>query len=505
MTVDKHFQSVRIAGRHLRTSIGAAGHGRVGLQQVALSIAVANRIDDLLCVPRVDLLDRVIAAYGVIEATFEHQETRVTEGQGGGQESVEPSRRVSRALSLGQVAPKKHVGAAHTEVAAQRMQFAKIEVDQPGTGGQIARLILTIIAVGQAAVVPVIVALAVDWSLPGLLLMQHDFAVRVERGGKRAGAGHAGIEISVRPRAHGRVHVTIGRVELEFFLNDRSQGRLQFHGARGLHVVAARPGRMPLTVRHPRDKVLIPELIDRCEIGVVVVDAVDEPQRSDLPRVLGLPRVASFARCRTRAHRETLAFVAPACFVVGDYNLRHAVAGDFRPQAKVMRAVRRPMRSPHTVARDVHPRRLGIGHIRQGLDKVWRDGDKQSLEDRIPRAVCFGHVPRTAVLRHTLVGHLIGEPELGRVTAAVIEQCGREERRIVRAGYENCRSLFGAGQIGKRDQTRSLRSDRSAHAKLGEVLTAAGHIHHERFLPHPQRVGHASLSIAVRQSPFHDD
>ena len=95
--------------------------------------------------------------------------------------------------------------------------------------------------------------------------------------------------------------VAIGRVEVKLLLDDRRQPGLQLDGPGRLEVVAPRPGRLPLAVGQPRDAVLVPVLVDRGEIGVVVVDAVAEAQGVELAGVVGLassPPLPGAARVR---------------------------------------------------------------------------------------------------------------------------------------------------------------------------------------------------------------
>lgn len=137
-----------------------------------------------------------------------------------------------------------------------------------------------------------IVAFAVDRPVPSRFLMQHDFAIGVERGGERAAAGHASIKIAIAPRPHGGMHIAVGGVQLELVLDDRRQAGFVFHGPSGFGVVATRPGRPPLAVRQAADHVLVPKLVDGRKVGVVVV---------------------------------ALAAVSPARLVIGQGDLGHAV------------------------------------------------------------------------------------------------------------------------------------------------------------------------------------
>ena len=136
----------------------------------------------------VDLLEVEIAAHRSRNAALKDQKAGVPEGQRGGQEAVEPGFWID-AQGRPLVAAEEHLQVAHAEIAAQGMQLAEIEINQPRALGQLGKLILPVIAVGQAAVVPVIVPFAVNRAVPSLFLIQHDLAVGVEGGGEGAGAG----------------------------------------------------------------------------------------------------------------------------------------------------------------------------------------------------------------------------------------------------------------------------------------------------------------------------
>ena len=90
------------------------------------------------------------------------------------------------------------------------------------------------------------------------------------------------------------MHVAIRRVEMKLLLDEGREPGLVLHGPGGLGIVAARPGHVPLAVGLPRDQVLVPELVDRGEVGVVVVEAVAEAEGVNLAGVVGLPLVAAF-------------------------------------------------------------------------------------------------------------------------------------------------------------------------------------------------------------------
>ena len=122
-------------------------------------------------------------------AGLAYKKARVPEGQRGRQELIELGGPVGRRDLPHARSAEEHARIAHAEIAAERMEFLQVEVDEPGILCQTCDLVLAVIAVGQPAVVPVIVSLAVDGTVPGLLLVEHDLAVSVDDVGHTAGAG----------------------------------------------------------------------------------------------------------------------------------------------------------------------------------------------------------------------------------------------------------------------------------------------------------------------------
>ena len=302
------------------------------------------------------------------------------------------------------------------------MQLQQVEIHQPWVLRQPRRLVLSVIAVGQPAVVPVMIAFAVDRPVPGRLLVQHDLTVGVERRGECAGAGNPSVEVAVGPRLYRGMHVAVGGIQLELLLDDRSQTGLEFHGPRRLRIVAPRPGSPPLAVRQSGDQVLVPELVHRCKIRVVVVDAVTKPQGSDLAGVFGLSRVAAFAGRRSRAERKTLAAVPPAGLVVRQCDLVHAMTCHTLPQRVIPLSVAGCMRAPHPLARHVHPRGFRIGDVRQNLLETRRNGQEQPLEAIVSPSISPGTIAGAAVVRDAVRFDRVLEPQLRSIAPRMVDQ-----------------------------------------------------------------------------------
>ena len=83
----------------------------------------------------------------------------------------------------------EHALGAHAEVAVQVVHLPQVQVHQPRVVGDVVAAILRVVAVRQTAVVEVVVALRIHRSFPGVLLVQHDLAVAVERGGEGPAPG----------------------------------------------------------------------------------------------------------------------------------------------------------------------------------------------------------------------------------------------------------------------------------------------------------------------------
>ncbi len=234
----------------------------------------------------------------------------------------------------------EHALGAHAEVAVQVVHLSQVEVHQPGAVGDIVAAILGVIAVRQTAVVEVVVAFRIHRTFPGLLLVQHDLAIAVERGGEGPRTGHAAVVVHPLPRRHGGVHIAVRGAEVELLLDDRRQPRAILHRPRGLGGVAAHPRALKLVVGRAADQIEAPELVDRREVGEVVVRAVDESELVlHQAGIVVLSLVAALARRGPGAEGKALATVAPARLVVGDHALAHPVAPDVGPVRRVALAV----------------------------------------------------------------------------------------------------------------------------------------------------------------------
>ena len=343
-------------------------HGDGAVDQTAVGCHIADRVRAAQRIPAVELLQHVVAAQHVVVAGLGHEESRVAERHGGGQEPVDQRVGLTPLSCQARMPAVEHPGAAHAEVAAQVVHLAQIEVDQPGILGQVVPLILRIVAVGQAGIQPVVVPFRVHRSVPRLLLQQHDLAVRIERGGERAGPGHAAVIVGAAPGGGGGVHVAVRGAEPELVLDDRGELGAVLDRAGRLGRIAARPRRLQLPVRSAADQVGAPILVDRAEVGEVVVRPVHEPERVLHDAcVAELPRVTPLAGGGARAERETLAPVAPPGLVVGHHHLGHAIPMTLRPPSGVVLPIARAMGAPHPCPGDGLPGRHRVGDVRQHL------------------------------------------------------------------------------------------------------------------------------------------
>ena len=219
-----------------------------------------------------------------------------------------------------------------------------------------------------------------------------------------------------------------------FCLDDRRQPGLELDGPGRLGIVAAGPGRAPLAVGQTRDAVLVPVLVDRGEIGVVVVDAVAEAQGVELAGVVGLRLRRPLCPARPGCGSVKLSPPSrqPVSWSVMTH-LGHAVAGDLLPEIVVVLAVGGPVGDPQPLARHVHPGRLGIGHVGQHLLEPRRNRQEQPLEAVVAAAVGLGQVARAAVVDDPVLLNRVGGPQR-RGVRQVIVQKRRDEQRLLRPG-----------------------------------------------------------------------
>ena len=89
----------------------------------------------------------------------------------------------------------KHSRIPHAEVTFERVHFEKVKIDQPRTGHKTVRLILCVIAVGQAGIEAMMRSFGIDRTIPSRFLEQENFSVSVIDRGKGSGAGSARIVV----------------------------------------------------------------------------------------------------------------------------------------------------------------------------------------------------------------------------------------------------------------------------------------------------------------------
>ena len=160
----------------------------------------------------------------------------------------------------------------------QVVQLAQVEIHQPGVFGRLVRLVLAVVAIGQAAVKGMVVAFGIDRAVPGLFLEQHDLAEGVEDRRQRPRARDARVVVHAIPGRDGGMDVAVGCAEMELRLDLRGQPGAVFHGSGRLRGIAAHPGVLKLIFGRAADQVGRPELVHRGEVGVVVIRAVNEAQ-----------------------------------------------------------------------------------------------------------------------------------------------------------------------------------------------------------------------------------
>ena len=101
----------------------------------------------------------------------------MAEGDGSGEEAVDGVVDLLGILAEADVPPEEHPRVPHAEVAAEIVESQQVEVDEPRVHVEVVARILAVVAVGEAAVEGMVVALGVDRPVPGGLLEQHDLAV----------------------------------------------------------------------------------------------------------------------------------------------------------------------------------------------------------------------------------------------------------------------------------------------------------------------------------------
>ena len=109
----------------------------------------------------------------------------------------------------------------------------------------------------------------------------------------------------------------------------------------------------------------MPEAVNWCEVGEIVVGAVDEPEFVLHDAGVGeLAFVTALLGCGIGAEGEALVIVAPAGLMVGDHELGHAPAVDGAPVGGIIGADVRAMRAPDACACNMLPGRNRIGNVR---------------------------------------------------------------------------------------------------------------------------------------------
>ena len=382
------------------------------------------------------------------------------------------------------------------------METQQVEVDEPRIVRDAVVLVLRVVAIREATVHEVRVALGVNGAVPVLLLDEHDLAEGVERVRERAAAGDARVVVAAAPGRHRRVHVAVRRVEVELALDDRRQFLAGVHRVRGLRRVAAVPRRLQLVVGRARHAVRAPVAVDRREVREVVVRTVPEPELVDhRARVVVLPLVAALLRRGVGAERKALVAVTPTRLVVSHEDVLHPAVPHLAPVGSIVFAVARAVRTPHDAARDVLPRRDVVRHHGQDVREAAAERVDEPLEARVAHAVRARDVARAAV-RAERVLHEVGVAERRRgVRLRPVHRRGVEERtrRRVRHEHERTRRAVAVvGVVRHAHETRTLRLRPAAEADLRHAPAVRADVRHEGLSLHVEAHFHAAARRCAR-------
>ncbi len=174
--------------------------------------------------------------------------------------------------------PHEHVHVAHAVVGVEIVHIAQIKVHQPRIECQLISFVLGIIAVGQAGVEAVVVALGIAWPVPRRLLGQEKLAVTVECLGECRSARGTRVIVHQLPWCNGSMHVAVTVGIAEFLFQFRCDLRRYFLRPCRFGRVHPEPPLLQLIVRSPYDVVNLIILVGSANIGILAVRAIDVTQ-----------------------------------------------------------------------------------------------------------------------------------------------------------------------------------------------------------------------------------